>query len=99
MCAINGWGRGVALFELGKIFRGSASADNSVGSVREGRLVDDRIEDRRFDALLLAPVLRENVMDIDVFAKEDRVIELLAGTKILRAFFHEKRVHAFVSSC
>ena len=46
--------------------------------------------------LALAPVLRKDVVDVDVLAEEDRVIELLAGTKILRAFLHQQGVDALV---
>jgi methyl-accepting chemotaxis protein WspA len=41
-------------------------------------LVDNGIEDIRLDVMLLAPLLREDVMNIDILAEEHRMIELLA---------------------
>src|ERR1700739_1799918 len=62
----------VAFFQFGYVFRRRNTADNSIGPVRKWCLVDDRIEDVRLDATLFAPVLRKDVMDIDVLSKEDR---------------------------
>jgi len=43
-----------------------------------------------------APVLRKDVVYVDVFSEKDSVIEFLTGPEILRSFFHEKCVYALV---
>src|ERR1700677_5300061 len=87
---------GVALLQLGDVFGGGNAADDSVCAIGEGSLVDDGIVDVWLDAITLAPVLRKNMMNIDVLTEEDRMVELLTRSKVLRAHFHQQGVDTFV---
>ena len=60
--------------DRGQIVGRSLAADHAVGFIGDRRLVDDGIEDRGLDALLFAPVLRKDVVDIE---RHLLVIELL----------------------
>ena len=48
--------------------------------------------------MLLAPVLRKNVMNVDIFTEKDRVVAFLAQTKILCSFLHQESVNALIGS-
>ena len=85
--AIDRWCCLVAFFQFGDVLRWRNTANNPVRAIGKRCLVDDRIKDIRLDAMLLAPILREDVMDVDIFAEEDRVIKFLARAKILRPSF------------
>lgn len=54
------------LLKLGQVLARGIAANLAVGSVGNGRLVENRVEAARFDALLLAPVLRKDVMNIEL---------------------------------
>ena len=75
-----------------QIDRWCYAAKNAIGLVAERRLVDDGVKNLWLDLLLLAPVLREDVMDIDVFVEEHCVLEVwpertsLAPSAIRRAW-------------
>src|SRR5262249_1486578 len=58
--------------------------------------IDDGIEHSRLDALCLTPVLRKDMVNIDILTEEDGVIEFLPGTEVLGAFLHEKCIDALV---
>ncbi len=94
--AIN-WGRcRVTGFQFGKIMGGRGTPDKPVCSIGEGGLVDDRIKDIGLDSLPLAPVLREDVVDINILSEEDGMIEFLAGAEVLSPFLHQQCIDAFV---
>jgi hypothetical protein len=44
-----------------------------------------------------APILGEDVVNIHILSEEDRVVEFLTGTEILRTFLHQKRIDALIS--
>src|ERR1700710_1215381 len=46
------------------------AAEDPVGTNEQRSLVDDRGKDRRLERSLLAPVLGEDVVDVDVLSKE-----------------------------
>src|SRR5690606_33408119 len=76
------WRRaGRAFFKGREVLRRCAAANDTVGAIGERRLVDDGIKPAGRNALLLAPILREDVVDIDILAEEDRIAELLARAK------------------
>ena len=77
----------IAGLQLGDVLGWRDTTDDPVRSVGKRCFVDDGIKDIRLDAMSLAPFLRKDMMDVDVFAEEDRVIEFLARTKILRPSF------------
>ena len=87
--AINRWRCRIAFFQFGQVLRWRNTADDPVRPVGKRCLVDNGIKDIRLDAMLLAPVLREDVMDVDILAEEDRVVEFLTRTKILCSFLHQ----------
>ena len=76
--ARDGWRVLPARLEPLQVDRWRDAPENSVRLVAERGLVDDGVEDLGLDFLLLAPVLREDVMDIDIFVEEHGVLEMLA---------------------
>src|SRR5258706_1646300 len=88
---------GVAVLQFGDVIGWRNSANYPIGAVRKGCLVDDGIIDRRFDALPLAPILRKEVMNIDVFAKENGMVEFLARSKVLCALLHQQGIDTLIS--
>lgn len=75
--------------KLLEINRGSGTADDPVRPRGQWSLVDDGVEDLRRDALAFAPVLRENVVNVDVLVKEDSVCVWLARAEVFRASPHQ----------
>ena len=69
----------VTFLQLYKVFRRRHTADDAIGSIGKWRLVDNRIEYFGFDLrfLFLAPVLRKNMVNIDVLAEKHHLVELL----------------------
>jgi hypothetical protein len=59
-----------------QVFRGRLAADHSVCLVRNGCLVDDRVEYRGLDSFRVAPRLREDMVDVEGHFLE---IQLLNG--------------------
>jgi hypothetical protein len=78
----------ITLFQFGDVLGWRNTTDNPIRSVGKRCFVDDRIKDIRLYAMSLAPVLRKDVMYIDIFTEEDRVVEFLPRTKILGAVLH-----------
>ena len=76
--AINRWCYLVAIFQFGEVLRWRNTANDPVGAVGKGCLVDNGVKDIRLEAMLFAPLLREDVMDIDILAKKNGVVEFLA---------------------
>jgi len=74
----------------------SYPADSPIRAIAERRLVYDAVVNLRLNPLLAAPVLRKDVMDIDIFVEDDGLIECLAGPKVLRALLHEESMDAFI---
>jgi hypothetical protein len=54
--------------------RRSDTADPPICAVAERRLVDDAVANLWLDALLITPVLRKDVVDIDIFIEENRLV-------------------------
>src|SRR5690606_25572525 len=75
-----------------QIHRRRDAPEDAVGLIAERGLVDDGIEDLGLDLLLLAPVLRENMVDIDVFVEEYSLAERLAGAEVYCALSHQQRM-------
>jgi hypothetical protein len=86
----------IAGLELREIFRRRDPTNNPVCSIRQRGLVDYRVEYGRFDAFGLTPVLRKDMVNIDVLTKEHDVVKFLPGTKIAGAVPHQQRVHTLV---
>ena len=58
-------------FPVWRCIRWRNTTDNPVRAVGKRCLVDNGIVDIRFDALFFAPVLREDMVDVDILAEED----------------------------
>src|SRR4051794_17685642 len=52
----------------------------------------------RFDLVRLAPVLGEDVVNVDILLEKDRIPEFLARTKILCSFLHQESIDPLVGS-
>lgn len=68
----------------------------SVRLVGKRGFVNNGIENTWLDAMLFTAVLWEYVMDVNILTKQDRVVESLTRTEILRSYFHQEGVNAFV---
>src|ERR1700722_8307824 len=68
----------IAFFQLCKVLGRRDSTNNSIGPVKQRRLINDGIENTRLDAMLLTPVLRKYVMDIDIFTEKYCEVEFLS---------------------
>lgn len=73
-----------ALFVLDafEVCRRGVAADRDVGELGQRRLVDDGVVGPPFDAVLLAPRLGKDVMDVDVVV-EDRCMSVRAASLAL----------------
>jgi hypothetical protein len=73
----------IALFQFANVLGWRDAADDPIRPVGKRCLVDDGIKDIRLYAMSLTPILRKDVMYIDIFSEEDSVVEVLPRTEIL----------------
>src|SRR5699024_2593176 len=85
-------------FQLVQVFIGCVSTDSSVGLDRQRCVVDDTVVPLPFHPLCHAPLLGEDMMDIDRVIEVSALLDLLTGTQIGHIMLEEKGVEALVSS-
>jgi len=76
--AIDCLGLRAVIFDPCEVLARRNASDDPIRPGRERGLIDDGVVDLLRDALLLAPVLREDVVNVDVLIEEDGVAEGLA---------------------
>src|SRR5690606_9298361 len=84
------------LLDQGQILRGSASANLPVGAGGKRRFVDHAVVDSRLDSIRLAPLLGEDVVNVDLVIEEGLRLDRLAGAEVARAVAHEERVETLI---
>ena len=73
-----------------------AATDLAVGPRREGGLVDDALSAVRSDLVLVAPGLREDVVDVDGKVEKRRHVHWLPEGPVHASFAHEQRIDTLV---
>src|SRR4051794_22329424 len=84
------------LLKKGEIGARRSAADRSIRIVRNRRLVDDAVAPSGFDTVLVAPCLREHVMNVNPVREKVREFDWLMLSPITSAIAHQERVDALV---
>ena len=84
------------LFNSPQIHRRRSTPNGDVRLFGKGRFVDDAVENSRSDPLLLAPILREDVMDVDAALKKRHEFNAFAMDEITAAVTHQQGVYRLI---
>ena len=79
-----------------EVFAWSVPSDAAVGSSREWCLVYDRVAAGGLNALIAAPLLRKDMVNVDALVEVILYGRLFARHPVASAFAQQERVYAFV---
>jgi len=81
---------------VGEVFRRRLATDAPVGAAGQGRLVEDRVVAILVNPLVIAPLLRKDVVDVETVPEIRVDVGRLARRPVPGAFLQQKGVDPFV---
>src|SRR5262245_59749261 len=90
-------GRDTTLLKSREIFARSPATDDSIRSGRNGCLIDNAVASLMPDSVVMAPMLRKDVMNVDAVIEVACDVDRLACSEVFPSISHQQRRETLVS--